>query len=682
MAAPSGTSRWGRRLLIAVAAIVLLAGGGYLALVLGLPPERIAALASEQVSARTGRDFRIEGKLAWRVLPRVAIVADGLVLGNAPWGSRKEMLRVEHAALDLELWPLLQGEVRVGSVELEGVDLLLETNRDGGGNWVLAPQPQAAPEPGAPGAAARTIALETLRMRDVKVTYRDRGATHVLDLSKLDLDRADAGNRVGAEWTLRDQRWRADGRLGTLDALVANAADWPFDIQAQTEGARIAAQGRLLHGAPPRAARIELDARVDKPGALAPWTDNAARVALPAEMKATLAAASDAVKADPLSISLAGQTVAGRATWRGGEPWQLDASLKGGSIDLASVLPKRTAGGAGPGAQGADPTALFGDARLPFDDLPKAVAKIDLRVDQLRLPDAPALSGLVVGLRLERGVLRADPLAFGVAGGQVRGAVTLDAGAPARLDLRVDASGVSAEELAHVAGNRKVGGGKVQLVTSLAMRGNTPRALAASANGDLLVRVDDMTLAAGATLPGAGLLPRLLQIAQPRRDAAQATTVQCAVARLPFRNGVAAVDRTIAAETSDLTFSATGKIDLRDQTLELAFRPGARAASKPVQLASLVVAKGPLLDPKLAIDARGAAGLALSIGAAAASGGWSAIGKNLLQPASDPHPCVFAATGVAAKVPAAAAAPAPKGGARPAQTQPDDVRKLLRNLFK
>lgn len=625
MAAPSGTSRWGRRLLIAVAAIVLLAGGGYLALALGFPPERIAALASEQVSARTGRDFRIEGKLAWRVLPRVAIVADGLVLGNAPWGSRKEMLRVEHAALDLELWPLLQGEVRVGSVELEGVDLLLETNRDGGGNWVLAPQPQAAPEPGAPGAAARTIALETLRMRDVKVTYRDRGATHVLDLSKLDLDRADAGNRVGAEWTLRDQRWRADGRLGTLDALVANAADWPFDIQAQTEGARIAAQGRLLHGAPPRAARIELDARVDKPVALAPWTDNAARVALPAEMKATLAAASDAVKADPLSISLAGQTVAGRATWRGGEPWQLDASLKGGSIDLASVLPKRTAGGAGPGAQGADPTALFGDARLPFDELPKAVAKID---------------------------------------------------------LRVDASGVSAEELAHVAGNRKVGGGKVQLVTSLAMRGNTPRALAASANGDLLVRVDDMTLAAGATLPGAGLLPRLLQIAQPRRDAAQATTVQCAVARLPFRNGVAAVDRTIAAETSDLTFSATGKIDLRDQTLELAFRPGARAASKPVQLASLVIAKGPLLDPKLAIDARGAAGLALSIGAAAASGGWSAIGKNLLQPASDPHPCVFAATGVAAKVPAAAAAPASKDGARPAQTQPDDVRKLLRNLFK
>ena len=80
----ANTARWKKRLIAAAAALALLIGGGYAALVVAFPPERIAALAGDQVSARTGRDFRIDGKLSWRVLPRIAVVADRLVLGNAP----------------------------------------------------------------------------------------------------------------------------------------------------------------------------------------------------------------------------------------------------------------------------------------------------------------------------------------------------------------------------------------------------------------------------------------------------------------------------------------------------------------------------------------------------------------------------------------------------------------------
>ena len=122
--------------------------------------------------------------------------------------------------------------------------------------------------------------------------------------------------------------------------------------------------------------------------------------------------------------------------------------------------------------------------------------------------------------------------------------------------------------------------------------------------------------------------------------------------------------------------------DLRDQTLELAIRPGTRKALgvNPAQLASLVVAKGPIRDPKLTLDAKGAANLALAIGAAAATGGWSALASGLAGPASDPHPCVYALTGVEAKAPAAPA------GSKPAPKQPaagpEELRKLLRGIFK
>ena len=99
-------------------------------------------------------------------------------------------------------------------------------------------------------------------------------------------------------------------------------------------------------------------------------------------------------------------------------------------------------------------------------------------------------------------------------------------------------------------------------------------------------------------------------------------------------------------------------------------------------LASLVVAKGPLLEPKLTLDARGVASAALSIGAAAATGGLSALGQGLVRQASDPHPCVFAQTGVAAKPAAQPASPGAPGGSKPPAGKPDDVRQLLRNLFR
>lgn len=693
MIEPPKVSRWKMRLLVAAVALAVLIGGGYLALVFGFPPERVAALAAEQVTARTGRDFRIDGKLSWRVLPRIAVVADGLALGNAPWGSRKEMLRVAHAAFELELWPLLQGDIKVGKVELDGVDLLLETDRQGVGNWVLARGEQGASEPpggrGASRSNSNSIALDAVRLRDVTITYldhRDRGAPQTLALNKLDLDRDGTGSRIVANWTMQRQNWRASGQLGAIDTLLADAGDWPFDLELTTDGARIAARGTLLHGISPRSARLELDAKLDKPGALAPWTPDAGRLPLPIEIKSTLIASSATVKAEPLRISIAGQALAGRAAWRSGDPSQLDAKFEAGTIDLASVRPNASAGGGGSSASGGKSRDLFGDDKLPFADLPNVNAKVGLRIELLRLPSAPPLSAVTANLNLNAGVLRVEPLAFGVAGGTVRASVALNSGAAPHLNAQVDASGLSAETLARAAGDAHVRGGRVRLKTALAMTGDTPRALAASADGDVLVSVKDMTLAEGALPSGPNLLPRLMQILQPQRGVAKATTVECAVVRLPLKNGVASVERSIAAETSDLTFSASGRIDLRDQTLELAIRPDTRKALglNAAQLASLVVAKGPLRDPKLAIDSGAAANLALSIGAAAATGGWSVLGKNLARPASDPHPCVYAETGVAAKAPAQSGANSAgaKDGAPAPGVKPDDLRKLLRGIFK
>ncbi len=676
-----------QRVLLVVAALALLFGGAWLALQQVFPPQRIADIVAAQVSSRTGRDFRIQGQLDWRLTPKLAVVAEDLTLANAPWGSRPDMLRVRRAAMQLELWPLLQGRVEIDSVTLDGVDVLLETDDKGTGNWQMPQLEKSESRPGSGGGggggeAAQTVDIDKLRLGDVFIAYHDgvSGRKQAITLQQLALDRNAQGLKLESEWVLQKQRWTASGQLGPVAQWLDNQADWPLQLALRSEGARIDVKGRQLHGAARRTGRLDIDASVDKAAALAPWLDSAARVPLPVLLKTSLTLTTESVRAEALTLSLAGQILKGSATVRSGKPWQAQASLDAESLDLSRMWPSGPAGG---GGSSTARRQLFDDQPLPIDTLPQGMATLQLRIARLLLPDLPPLSAVQADAQLRPGSLKIEPLAFGVAGGQVRGGVTLNTSdAAPRLNLRIDGNGLSAETLARAAGaGNYLAGGQLQLKTDLAMTGRSTAELAAGANGELLLSIKDARLGDGVAPIGPNLLPQLLRALTLKPEMAKVTQVDCAVMRLPLRNGVAKVDRSIAVETPDLAISAVGSVDLRDQLMELAFHPTPKHALglNTAQLASLVMAKGPLLDPKLTLDAKGAADMALSIGAAVATGGLSMLGQSLLKQTGDLHPCQYALTGVAAPRKAAngAAAAQPQAPPSPQQVLPGLLRKLF-----
>jgi len=154
------------------------------------------------------------------------------------------------------------------------------------------------------------------------------------------------------------------------------------------------------------------------------------------------------------------------------------------------------------------------------------------------------------------------------------------------------------------------------------------------------------------------------------------------VLRLPLRDGVAAIDRSIALETDQLALSAKGQIRFDDETLALAFQPRARngAAGNPLDLAQLVVLRGPWRNPTLGLDAQGVATTAASIGLAGATGGLSLVAQQFIKSPQAAQPCQYAATGTGA---AAAAAPAPAPAnpqAAPRPALPKGLDQLLRGL--
>src|SRR5207248_2430889 len=97
------------------------------------------------VSASTGRSFAIHGDLEVHLSMHPRIVANDVVLGNAPWSSEPTMAQVKRIDLRVDLLELLAGRVHLPELTLSQPRVALEVNGTGAVNWALKEQAQDRP---------------------------------------------------------------------------------------------------------------------------------------------------------------------------------------------------------------------------------------------------------------------------------------------------------------------------------------------------------------------------------------------------------------------------------------------------------------------------------------------------------------------------------------------------------
>lgn len=89
------------------------------------------------VSAKTGREFHL-GYLDVKLGRTTTVRGNRLSLANAQWSKRGPMAELNSAEIDVELWPLLRGNVRLPEIRLDHPKVLLEAGDDTHpGNWVF-----------------------------------------------------------------------------------------------------------------------------------------------------------------------------------------------------------------------------------------------------------------------------------------------------------------------------------------------------------------------------------------------------------------------------------------------------------------------------------------------------------------------------------------------------------------
>ena len=168
------------KIIIAAVAILMLAVVS-LAVVamLILDPDDYRGVVAEIVLERTGRTLEIDGGLSFDVLPCCAVAVENARLSNRQGFSGDELVRIGEVELGLRLLPLiLQQEIVIGDIRLDGLELTLVRRRDGKANWEF--EPPATETPPAPESVPGDEAIEIpmLTVAGLVVSDAKRSASH------------------------------------------------------------------------------------------------------------------------------------------------------------------------------------------------------------------------------------------------------------------------------------------------------------------------------------------------------------------------------------------------------------------------------------------------------------------------------------------------------------------------
>ncbi|WP_193368086.1 AsmA family protein [Pelagibius marinus] len=616
--------------LVALTVAVLVAG---YAIIASLDVQQVADFARTEVKAATGRDLAIDGPVALRVSLVPSIDLQDVRFANAPWGSRPDMVTFRRLEIEVELLPLLFGEVVVTRLVAVAPDILLETDAEGRGNWEFEEAAAEAPDEQAPEPAGEAGAVSLPDVQDFRIEGGQLTMTEAGSGETLSLEVTEAVGAVPAGGGARSLRlvgayngnpFTLEGSYPGLPALLSGA-EGPLDMTLAAGGVTLAVTGRAGDLTGDMTAEVAVTAEGESLAGLSPFVGAELPALGPFKLSSDVKAANQTIEFDGLRLTVGGSDLGGNATLdlAAARP-ALKAALLSKLLDLGDfsggegAAPGSAGGGSAGGGSAGGGDRIFSETPLPLEGLRALDAEVKLDAELLRLSPGLELNEVKLTLVLKGGALTVEPLAALLAGGTLDGRLALD-GAKAEPDLALALTGrdIDFGELLKRAEVNEGVGGKLELDVDLKGRGASPHAIAAGLDGYVQAVSEDGTIDnAMLSVLSAGLS----DITGPLFGQSNQTRLECFVTRFDVAQGQAR-SRALVLDSGAFAVAGRGGIDLDAERVNLAFDT---ETSEP-SLASLAVpfkVTGPLNNPSFVPDPIGAvAGAVGTVGDVAESGG-------------------------------------------------------------
>ena len=570
------------------------------------------------VTWKTGRSFDIGGNLDVDLGRVTTVRADALSFGNAAWSKTPAMAVADRAELSVEVWPLIfSRETRLTSIRLTKPRLRLEFGPDGTGNWVFGDR-----------SGESRIRYDGLWIDEGRLVFVDPQRRTDLDIL---LNSVAGGNATSPPVDVKGKgRWAGNaftvgGRVESPLALRQTDKPYRIDLRATAGPTRAHARGTVLDPFRLRDFDLRLMLAGQNLEDLFPLIGVATPPTPPYRLDGRFTRDGNTWHYDDFTGIVGDSDLGGSAAVTvGRERPLLKANLVSKRLDFDDLAgfvgaPPQTGGAEASNAEQREESAeLAVDARVlpdtPYDLTKLRAMDADVRwkAHRINAPKLP-IDDMDAHLLLEAGLLRLEPLNFGVAQGDIRSTIRMDARSDTirtRADIAV--RGLDLGKLFPTAQLTQSAIGRIGGNVSLTGTGNSIAGILGTANGDVALgmgrgQVSNLLM----ELAGLDIAEALKFLLTKDRTVG----VRCAFGDFAVKDGVMQT-RTLAFDTTDTIIVGKGQVSLKEESLDLELKPRPKDRSI-FALRSPLVIGGTFKDPSFRPDfkrlgLRGATALVLA----------------------------------------------------------------------
>ncbi|MCF6290359.1 MAG: AsmA family protein [Desulfobacterales bacterium] len=599
---------WKKAVGIPVVFLVVLAGAVFI-FISTYDYANLKPVLEEQVAVATGRTLTIAGPVRLRLGLTPSLVVDDVGFENAAWGSRPELVSLKKLQVKVALLPLLSRNIVVREFILIEPDILLETDKQGQGNWVFsARKKETAPDK--KGGAGPGIRLENVRIKNGRVTYLDgrTGKTYTLLLDDMTIAPAPQDRlALDLNGSYNRNAFSVNGTVAGLDALLARAEPWPLDLTVTAAGSTIKAAGTMALAE--KGLELDLAVSLDSPS-LGRLAGLAGIKGIPDVGPVALSAGLGGNPAGSLAITglevrLGESDLKGSASVAlGGPRPRLTADLTSNRLDLRPLQPAEEKAEV---AATEKEKKVFPDTPLKLAGLKAADLTAIVKIGRLVLRRA-MVDDLSVRIILKDGRLKLDPMTAKIAGGSMTGRLALrEQGNKAVLAAAFKIEKLDLDRLLKEIGAREMVAGKLDIEADLAGSGGSVAALMASLDGRTRLvmgkgRINNKQLGR----IGVDLAGSLTRMINPLAEKSDYTEANCFVSGFAVKNGLAR-STALLLDTPRMSVIGDGRINLKTEGLSLALKPLPKKGVAGFNLNLAELARsfklgGTLARPALVID--------------------------------------------------------------------------------
>ncbi|CAN7281421.1 AsmA family protein [Phenylobacterium sp. LjRoot219] len=581
------------------------------------PVERMA-------SARLHREVTIAGDLkvdlfSWQ--PSATVT--GVRIANPAWAGRENMADIGRLAVRIRLLPLLIGNVDMRLLQFDQARVSLVRSANGRANWDFSDGRK-------PQQPMRLPPIRDFVVNDGRLTYRDvgRGLSFVGTLNASEkLGGGDRGFALSGQGSLNREPFHLLVTGGPL-LNIDRAKPYPFDAEVRAGQTLVTARGAVPRPFAFGQFHMNVTARGQDAADLYGITGVALPNTPPYNLRGRLSRDDETWRVAGLNGRVGTSDLAGQLSVKTGDDRPLlTAQLHTKSLDFKDLGPL-FGGGAGKVAspqQVAVSRALQAEQRL-LPDAPLKVeriraidADVTYKADDIRNAPVNLRSGSA-HVKLDAGVLKADPIDFALPQGRIAGTIQLDARKDVPVtDLDLRLSNARLEQLLPV----KLGGeapftGAFVGRAKLRGEGDSVRRAFANADGQVMLVVPGGEIRkAFAELMGVNVVKGLGLLLSKNQES---TPIRCGVANFEAKGGVFRAER-IVIDTGPVLVTGSGAVNMETERLDLKAQ-GHPKKFQLVRLMAPVTAEGPVSRPQLGVQP----------GAAIAQGGAAAALATFLSP--------------------------------------------------